>query len=272
MPRASWRDLKLVKHQPQDTELQFLNCSKGQCSILVTTSPDPVPSSPCHDEIHPKTRMLWPRGNTFLPESAWSRERNQEPTSPRHPSSWAGWGQRFQRAPSSFLQLLCESSQLKLLSMDTVRAGLQITAPNSCWHVWGEAGTEHLVGSTGSITQSKDGKSAGMSPGHTQQHNHGCATLRLHTNTAISPKFWQFNRSRVFVISKTVNKRLNKACNFCNQENRIMKIGKIMQYKTKNQKELVKVRKRKDKMKILSSGEPILLKWKIDHEAPVNFC
>lgn len=115
---------------------------------------------------HPKTWTLWPRGNTFLPESAWSRERNQEPTSPRHPSSWAGRGQHFQRAPSSFLQLLCESSQLKLLPMDGVRAGLQITAPNSCWHVWGEAGTEHLVGNTGSITQSDDGKSSGMSPGH----------------------------------------------------------------------------------------------------------
>lgn len=45
-----------------------------------------------------------------------------------------------------------------------------------------------------------------------------------------------------------------------------------MQYKTKNQKELLKVRKRKDKMKISSSGEPILLKYKIDYEVPINFC
>lgn len=44
-----------------------------------------------------------------------------------------------------------------------------------------------------------------------------------------------------------------------------------MQYKTKNQKELLKIRKRKDKMKILSSGELILLKQKIDCEDAINF-
>lgn len=55
---------KLMNHQPQDTELQFLKCNKDQ-RILATTSPGPVLSSPCHDEIHPKTRMLWPTGNTF---------------------------------------------------------------------------------------------------------------------------------------------------------------------------------------------------------------
>lgn len=44
-----------------------------------------------------------------------------------------------------------------------------------------------------------------------------------------------------------------------------------MQYKTKNQKELLKIRKRKDKMKILSSGELILLKQKIDYEDAINF-
>lgn len=44
-----------------------------------------------------------------------------------------------------------------------------------------------------------------------------------------------------------------------------------MQYKTKNQKELLNIRKRKDKMKILSSGELILLKQKIDYEDAINF-
>lgn len=73
------------------------------------------------------------------------------------------------------------------------------------------------------------------------------------------------------MIRKTVNKRLNKEYNFYNQENGIIKAGKIMQYKTKNQKELLKIRKRKDKMKILSSGELILLKQKIDYEDAINF-
>lgn len=73
------------------------------------------------------------------------------------------------------------------------------------------------------------------------------------------------------MIRKTVNKRLNKEYNFYNQENGIIKAGKIMQYKTKNQKELLKIRKRKAKMKILSSGELILLKQKIDYEDAINF-
>lgn len=93
---------KLMNHQPQDTELQFLNCNKDQRFILATTSPPPVLSSPCHDEIHPKTWMLRPTGNTFLLESAWSRERQQEPTSPR-------WEKHLQRrVPSSFVTAALE--------------------------------------------------------------------------------------------------------------------------------------------------------------------
>lgn len=173
--------LETCEPPAQDTELQFLNCSKDQHFILATTSHDLVLSFPCHDEKHPKTWMLWPRGKTFLPGICMEQRGTQSLHPPDIPHPEQAEGSISRELLPALLWLLCRSSQLKLLPMDTVRAGLQITAPNSSWHVWGEAGTEHLVGSTGSITQS-NGKSLGWAQVTAQQHNHGCATQRLHTN------------------------------------------------------------------------------------------
>lgn len=125
----------------------------------------------------PKTRMIWPTGNTILPESARSRE---EPTTHTPQTSPILSRVRDVLLESSFQ--LCYGCCVEVHTLNCFpwiqgeldcKSQLLIPA-GTCEE---RAGTEHLVGSTKSITQS-NGESTGMSPA--QKHNHVCHTQSPH--------------------------------------------------------------------------------------------